>query len=285
MNNLISATIVATSISTSAIAGFGITGNYEGTITDGSGATYAQDLDLTLTGSVADGTTVTAKIEDLTGGSTLTTNQLFIETTIEGLNFKGGKYKGQKGEGLLQAEGTATNKMAISTDIAGFNLKVNQVSGDANATVDTSASFAGVNLKVQNIADSTRFITASTSVGAVNLNVESQKTATGTNTGGSASTTVSGLSVTGVMIDVEDTTGITQDDGILGDISDASNGKTVKGVVVSTDSALGTVTGKYIDKNDATTYVAKLKRGIMEYGYSKTENTDGIFSGTLELTF
>jgi hypothetical protein len=284
MNNLLTATLVATTISTTAIAGMGITGTYEGTITDGSGATYAQDLDLTLTGTV-DSTTVTATIEDLTGGSTLATNQLFIETAIEGLNFKGGKYKGQNGSGLLQTESTATNKMAISTDVAGVNLKVSQVSGNANATVDTSASYAGVNLKVQNITNSERFLTASTSVAGIDINIERQKTAIGTNTGGSASATISGLTVTGVMIDVEDATGITQDDGILGDISDASNGNTVTGVVASTDTVLGTVTGKYIDKNDATTYVGKLQRGIMEYGYTKTENTDGVFDAVLTVSF
>jgi hypothetical protein len=289
MNNLISATIVATSLSTSAIAGFGITGKYEGTITDGTGATYTQDLDLTLTGSVADGTTVTATIENLAGGDTVTTNEVYIETTIEGFNFKGGKYKGKKGAGLLQKKSAATNKMSISTSVAGVGVKINQDSGDANATIDASASFAGVGVGVQDIADSTRFITASASAGGVDLNVERQQTATGTNTAGSISTSIGTenqvFDLVAVIVDVEDAVGVTQNDGILGDISDANNGKTVTGVVASTMTGFGMVTGKYISKNDLDTYVTKLKRGAFEYGYSKTENADGVFSGKLEVSF
>jgi hypothetical protein len=285
MNNLITATIVATTISTSAIAGFSITGDYEGTITDGSGATYTQDLDLTLTGSVSDGTSVTATFENLTGGSTVLSTQVFIETQIEGLNFKGGNYKSRNGNGLMQKKSAVTNQFELGTDVAGVGLTVGQTSGNGNATVDVNSTIAGVAVTVQNVSNSTRYITASTAIAGLDIGVERQKTTTGTNTGASLSTTIGGLAVTGVFIDVNDTAGITQDDGILGDISDASNGKIVTGVVASTDTALGTVTGKYIEKNDATTYVGKLQRGVIEYGYTKTENTDGIFDAVLTVSF
>jgi hypothetical protein len=285
MNNLITATIVATTISTSAIAGFSITGDYEGTITDGSGATYTQDLDLTLTGSVSDGTSVTATFENLTGGSTVLSTQVFIETQIEGLNFKGGNYKSRNGNGLMQKKSAVTNQFELGTDVAGVGLTVGQTSGNGNATVDVNSTIAGVAVTVQNVSNSTRYITASTAIAGLDIGVERQKTTTGTNTGASLSTTIGGLAVTGVFIDVNDTAGITQDDGILGDISDASNGKIVTGVVASTDTVLGTVTGKYIDKNDATTYVGKLQRGVIEYGYTKTENTDGIFDAVLTVSF
>jgi hypothetical protein len=288
MNKLLLATTVATTLSTTAFAGASITGNYEGTFTDGNpgASTFAQDLDLTLKGTVADGTTVTATFENLTGGSTVTSTQLFIETEIEGLNFKGGNYKSQNGAGLMQKKSAVTNQFELGTDVAGFGVSVAQTSGDANATVDVNGSVAGINVNVQNAGNDTRYVTASTSIAGLDIAVETQETATGTtNTGASIATTVAGMTVTGVIIEVEDTAGITQNDGILGDISDASNGKTITGVVASTETVLGTVTGKYIDKNDATTYVGKLQRGVMEYGYTKTEDTDGVFDAVLSVSF
>jgi hypothetical protein len=286
MNNLLTASMVAT-LSTTALAGVSITGNYEGTFTDGNpgASTYAQDLDLTLKGTVTDGTSVTATFENLTGGSTVTSTQVFIETQVEGLNFKGGNYKSQNGNGLMQKKSAVTNQFELGTDVAGFGVTVGQTSGDGNGTADVTSTIGGVTVTVQNVTNSTRYITTSTAIAGLDIDVERQKTTTGTNTGASLSTTIGGLEVTGVYIDVNDTAGITQDDGILGDISDASNGKTVTGVVASTDTVLGTVTGKYIDKNDATTYVGKLQRGIMEYGYTKTENTDGVFDAVLTVSF
>ena len=287
MNNLLTATMVAT-LSTTVFAGASITGKDEGTFTEnsGTGSSYAQDLDLTLKGNVAEGTNVTATFENLTGGSTVTSTQVFIETQIEGLNFKGGNYKSQNGAGLMQKKSAVTNQFELGTDVAGFGVSVAQTSGDGNATADVIGSIAGVDVTIQDITNSTRYISASTNIAGLDIAVETQETATGTtNTGASIATTIAGMTVTGVVIDVEDTTGITQDDGILGDISDASNGETVKGVVASTDTVLGTVTGKYIDKNDATTYVGKLQRGVMEYGYTKTEDTDGVFDAVLSVSF
>ena len=288
MNNLLTATVVATTLSTTAFAGASITGNYEGTFSEntGTGSSYAQDLDLTLKGNVADGTNVTATFENLTGGSTVSSTQVFIETEIEGLNFKGGNYKGQNGAGLMQKKGAVTNQFELGTDVAGFGVSVAQTSGDANATADVSGSIAGIDVNVQNIANDTRYISASTAISGLDINVETQETATGTtNTGASISTTVAGMTVTGVMIDVEDASGVTQNDGILGDISDATAGKDLNGVVVTTATTLGDVTGKYINKNDKTTYVGKLKRGVIEYGYTKTENTDGVFDAVINVSF
>jgi hypothetical protein len=287
MNNLLTATMVAT-LSTTVFAGASITGKYEGTFTEnsGTGSSYAQDLDLTLKGNVAEGTNVTATFENLTGGSTVTSTQVFIETQIEGLNFKGGNYKSQNGAGLMQKKSAVTNQFELGTDVAGFDVTVGQTSGDGNATADVSGSVAGIDFTIQNVTNDTRYVSASTAVSGLDVSVELHETATGTtNTGASIATTIAGMTVTAVVIDVEDTTGITQNDGILGDISDATNGKSIKGVVASTETVLGTVTGKYIDKNDATTYVGKLQRGVMEYGYTKTENTDGVFDAVITVSF
>ena len=287
MNKNLMAIIAATTISTTASAGFFLTGDYEGTATDGNpgAATFAQDLDIKMVGTNDAGTSVTATFEDLTGGSTVTSTQVFVETSLESLSFKGGKYKNQNGSGLMQKTGAATNQFELGTDIAGVDVSVGQTSGDGNATADFSATLAGVALSVQNATNSDRYITASADVAGMGVNVEHQKTSTGTNTGGSVSTTLAGMTVTGVVIDVEDTAGVTQDDGILGDVSDAANGKTVKGVVASTDTTVGTVTGKFIDKNDLNTYVAELERGVWTFGHSKTENADGVTTAEINVSF
>ena len=284
--NLIAA-IAATTLSTASMASVFINGTYEGTATDGNpgASTYAQDLDLTLVGSNDSGTTVTAKFEDLTGGSAVTATQVFVESSIEGISFKGGNYKGQNGAGLMQASGSVTNQFEVGFDVAGSGITVAQASGDGNATVDASLDLAGVSIKVQDVAESTRYVTASTTVGGLEVNVERQATATGTNTAGSIGATVGGLNLTGVYIDVNDATGVTQDDGILGDISDASNGKTVTGVVASTDTTLGTVTGKFVTKNELDTYTAEVERGVWTFGHSKTENADGVTTAKIKVTF
>ena len=284
--NLIAA-IAATTLSTASMASVYLNGTYEGTATDGNpgAATFAQDLDLTLVGSNDAGTNVTMIMENLTGGSAVTATQVFVESSIEGISFKGGNYKGQNGAGLMQKKGAVTNQFEVGFDAAGTGVTIAQASGDGNATVDASLDLAGVSIKAQDVAESTRYVTASTTVGGLEVNVERQATTTGTNTTGSIGATVAGLNVTGVLIDVNDATGVTQDDGILGDVSDANNGKQVKGVVVSTDTTLGLVTGKYVTKNELDTYVAEVERGVWTFGHSKTENADGVTTAKIKVTF
>jgi hypothetical protein len=91
--------------------------------------------------------------------------------------------------------------------------------------------------------------------------------------------------VTGAIVDVNDATAVTQDDGLLGDISDAVNGKTVTGLVVATNTLYGTVTGKLIDKNDKNTYVAEVEKGVLTLGYAKTEDTDGVATAEINIAF
>lgn len=281
--------IAALFAATSAHAGFSITGDYEGNITDGSGAaTYSQDLDLKLVGTT-NGSKVTATIEDLSGGDTVTTNELYIETTIlDGVSFKGGKSKGLNGTGILQKESAPTNAMEVSFDANGLGFTVAQGSGDANASVDVTASVAGVDVKVQDAAEENRFISGAVNIAGLDVTSEYQKTTVGTNMGATINMFFpfgesALLDITGVYVDVEDGTGVTQDDGILGDISDAAG--TVKGAVVSTNSNYGVVTGKVYNKNDKNTYVGELGNGTMTYSYSKTEDTDGVAGVKVKVSF
>jgi hypothetical protein len=288
MKNLFTAIAIA-SLTTATFADVSITGAYEGTVTENtttSNYEYSQDLDITVRGKMGD-TTVTATFEDMTGGSTVTSKQVYMETkVIDGINFKGGNYKGQNGTGLLQKKSSATNKMKVSTDVAGFGVAVNQVSGSGTSTYDVAGKVGPADVTIQNATNDTRYITVSGELQGITVVYESQEASTGnTNMGVSASATVGGIDVTGVYVDVQDASGITQDDGILGDISDANADTTVTGIVASTGTEFGTVTGKYITKNDLNTMVGKIKVGDIEYGVSKTENADAVFDAKLTVTF
>ena len=286
MKKLLIAGVVA-SMSLTAVADVSLIGKWKSTITNDNGpSTLVNDLDLTLKGKVNNDTMITTTFENIgkTDSNTVEVKQMYIQTSIEGLDAKIGKSKGQDGKGLLQDVSAVSNKITLSTNVGGINVSATQKSGDGNATADISGEFGGVFLSAENVLNSNRFLTGSLSVGNIDILAERQKTTVGTNTGIQLSTTMVGGALTGVYIDVEDTIGVTHD-GILENISDANNGSTVKGAVVSLPTLLGDVTGKYIVKNDLSTVRAELNRGNMTYIYSKTENTDSVLKAELSVTF
>jgi len=272
---------------TSVMADISITGSYEGTVTDAPDAasTYSQDIDLFVKGRAGDAQ-VNLSFEDLASGSAVQTTEAYIVAPLEGLTFKGGSMKGQNGDGLLQKKSAPANKMKLSTEVEGFGLTYGQTSGDGNGSVDVSANVGGFGVKVQNASNDTRFITITGDVGPVAAAVERQEASTDkVNTAYSVTGTVGPASVTYVNVDVQDAAGVTQDDGILGDISDATAGNDLYGVVGSFNAVAGKVTGKYINKNNAKTYVAKLERGMWEFSHTKPENTDGTTKAVIKVTF
>jgi hypothetical protein len=281
------AAMVATTLT--ANADITISGDYEGTFTDGSGATYAQDLVLTLVGSSA-GYKVRVMLEDLTGGTAVTTSQVFVETSIEGIGLKAGNYKGQNGGGLLQRQTAVSNQFEIAVDTGFADVHVGQVSGDSTLTLDVDTTVAGFgHVSIQNVSATDRFISVITEFFGIGVYADTQNTSVGRNTAVTANALIGTenafFEVTGMVVDVNDATAVTQDDGLLGDISDAVNGKIVTGLVVATNTLYGTVTGKLIDKNDKNTYVAEVEKGVLTLGYAKTADTDGVVSGEINIAF
>mgnify|MGYP003974916917 FL=1 len=278
--------VLAATMTTASMAVVDITGNYEGTFTDGNpgAASYAQDLDLTLVGT-SGASTVTVMMEDLTGGTAVTANQVFVETAIEGIALKAGNYKNQNGSGLMQKTSAVTNQFEVSTSIAGAGITLGQVSEASKVTVDASLEVAGLDVTVQNVTATDRFITVVANFLGLGVTAETQNTTVGRNTAVSATTTVGGLNATTVVIDVNDATAMSQDDGILGDISTAVNGKKVVGGVLSTATTIGTVTGKAFEMNDAMTYTGEIERGALTVGYTKADNTEGVTSAEINVAF
>ena len=286
MKKQILAAVAASMVSAYSIADISITGAYEGVISNSTGAsTYTDDLDLTIKGRNGD-TTVTATLEDMSGGQAVTSTQVYIDTKLEGINFRGGNYKGQNGNGLLQKKSAASNKMKLSTSVSGVGLAVSQGSGDGNAKVDASFDLSGVSIKAQNVNNDTRFVSASAKVNGIGVDVETQEASAGkTNTAYALGGEYNGIGLTYVNVDIEDATGVTQDDGILGDISDATAGNDLYGVVASLGSDMGKVTGKYISKNDKDIYVAKLERGVWSFTATDTQDADTTYSAKINVSF
>ena len=278
--------VLAATMTTASMAVVDITGNYEGTFTDGNpgAASYAQDLDLTLVGST-DGAKVTMTMENLTGGSAVTATQVFVETAIEGIALKAGNYKNQNGSGLMQKTSAVTNQFEVSTSIAGAGITLGQVSEASKVTVDASLEVAELDVTVQNVTATDRFITVVANFLGLGVTAETQNTTVGRNTAVSATTNVGALTATTVVIDVNDATAMSQDDGILGDISTAVNGKKVVGGVLSTATTIGTVTGKAFEMNDAMTYTGEIERGALTVGYTKADNTEGVTSAEINVAF
>jgi len=278
--------VLAATMTTASMAVVDITGNYEGTFTDGNpgAASYAQDLDLTLVGT-SGASTVTVMMEDLTGGTAVTANQVFVETAIEGIALKAGNYKNQNGSGLMQKTSAVTNQFEVSTSIAGAGITLGQVSEASKVTVDASLEVAELDVTVQNVTATDRFITVVANFLGLGVTAETQNTTVGRNTAVSATTNVGALTATTVVIDVNDATAMSQDDGILGDISTAVNGKKVVGGVLSTATTIGTVTGKAFEMNDAMNYTGEIERGALTVGYTKADNTAGVTTAKINVSF
>jgi len=183
--------VLAATMTTASMAVVDITGNYEGTFTDGNpgAASYAQDLDLTLVGT-SGASTVTVMMEDLTGGTAVTANQVFVETAIEGIALKAGNYKNQNGSGLMQKTSAVTNQFEVSTSIAGAGITLGQVSEASKVTVDASLEVAELDVTVQNVTATDRFITVVANFLGLGVTAETQNTTVGRNTAVSATTNV-----------------------------------------------------------------------------------------------
>ena len=290
MKKLVLATALAT-VASAATAEIMINGKYKGKISEDTSGSYkyVNDLDLTIKGKFGD-TVMVSTFENIgkTGDDNkdVLVKQIYIESAMgDVLNFKGGTYKSKNGKGLLQ-ENTTKTRMKVSTELGGISASIMQVSGESDQQLSLSTKVGGTTFTVQNVTDDTRFFTLQGDLGGISLLVEAQEASPGnTNIGVQAGITAGALDLTGVYIDVQDTAGVFQYDGIIGKIADANSGSTVTGFVASTKTDFGKVTGKYITKNDLNTVVGKLNVGIWEFGASKTENDDAVFDASIKIKF
>jgi hypothetical protein len=273
---------VAASMTSVAMADVSISGEYEGTVSQTTGAaTFAQDLDITVVGQTGN-TSVTMTLEDLTGGADIAASQVFVKTELEGISFTAGKYETTSGNGIINAASNG-NKTTLATSIAGVSASVTTGNADANSSLTLAGNVAGFDVKVQNALNSTRFVTISGDVAGVAVAVERQKTAAGTNTGFNLSTDINGVAVAYENVKINDASAVSQDDGMIGDISSA----TVKASAISESmaTALGSVDVKHAKIDSDKTMTVELTRGNVVYGYSKTTDLDKVLSAKVSFQF
>ena len=271
---------VAASMTSVAMADVSISGEYEGTVSQSTGgASFAQDLDLTIVATAGD-TSVTTTIEDLATATALTATTVKLSTKLEGISFTAGNYETQKGNGLIN-EGSVGEKYSLATSIAGVSASVTTKSGQGEQSLTLKGDVAGFAVKIQDATRSARFVTVSGDIAGVSVAVERQKTATGTNTGFNLSTDINGVAVAYENVKINGSAA-TQTDGFIGDISSAAKASALS---ASMNTAMGSVEVKRAKIDADKTTSIELTRGNVVYGYSKTTNASKELSAKVSFSF
>jgi hypothetical protein len=264
---LIIAAVAATMVG-SASATIDFSGKYEGKLGVKSGiTTYTQKVDLKLTGKHKDTTVITTF--DIDTGKDFAVGESYIKTKIAGLSVKAGLRKGLHGNGLTYKKSSAAEKITIGTSFSGFGVSLTQKSNSPTVNLDVKGAVGPVKVKVQNITRDARVLSLSGSVAGFSLNLEDSELTTAYSLGGS----MSGISGKYVSIGLKGANTATQNDGIFGDITGATD---VDGLVVSTKLGFGKITGKHYKATFAatekTTNKITLSAGGVSYSYANTDD-------------
>jgi len=280
MNKLLKTAIVGTALLTVPFIAFAdetatetsnvsVTGTYEGTASVDATTkdlTYTQGLDLVMVGTSPHGS-VTLNIDE-----TATVGDLYLDTNLFNFDVRLGKVDSVTG-------------IKVSTSIAGFTVSVHKATGSGGATtVDASTVFGPITISGEDVFDDDRLLSAGMEIAGIDVGGSYQNTTTGTNTIVDA-----GLGIQGITVDVAHAsigdasvtkTG-TSKHALLGTMTTATNGTSVKGVKAS----LGDLSAKLVNLNSNNTYTLSLERGIMTYSYEKVSGGASTVSAGVKVTF
>jgi hypothetical protein len=280
MNKLLKTAIVGTALLTVPFISFAdetatettnvsVTGTYEGTASVDATTkdlTYTQGLDLVMVGTSPYGS-VTVNIDE-----TATVGDLYLDTNLFNFDVRLGKVDSVTG-------------IKVSTSIAGFTVSVHKATGSGGATtVDASTVFGPITISGEDVFDDDRLLSAGMEIAGIDVGGSYQNTTTGTNTIVDA-----GLGIQGITVDVAHAsigdasvtkTG-TSKHALLGTMTTATNGTSVKGVKAS----LGDLSAKLVNLNSNNTYTLSLERGIMTYSYEKVSGGASTVSAGVKVTF
>jgi len=279
MNKLLRTAIVGTALltvpyialadETATSSNVSVTGTYEGTAsvdTTTKDLTYTQGLDLVMVGTSSNGS-VTVNIDE-----TATVGDLYLDTNLFNFDVRLGKVDSVTG-------------IEVGTSIAGFTVSVHQASGTNGATtVDASTVFGPINLSGEDVLDDDRLLSAGMEIAGIDVGGSYQNTTTGTNTILDAGLGIQGISFDVAHASIGDAsvtkTG-TSKHALLGTMTSATNGTSVKGVKAS----LGDLSAKLVSLNSNNTYTLSLERGIMTYSYEKVSGGASTVSAGVKVTF
>jgi len=273
---------VAASMTSVAMADVSISGAYLGKISQSAGgASFAQDLDLKIVAKSGD-TTVTTTVENLATATALTATTVKLSTKLEGISFSAGNYKSFKGNGLVNKP-SASEQYSMSTSVAGVGVAVTTKSGQGEQSLTLKGDVAGFAVKIQDASRSSRYVSLKGNVAGVALDVE-KSMATGGLQAVKIAGTVGGMSVSYANIDCK-TAGACTESRSTAPYGALNTSVKVKGLIVSTATAMGKVTFKNIDKDGTDTNVVALQRGNVAYKYAKTSGSAKTLSATVKFKF
>jgi len=280
MNKLLKTAIVGTALLTVPFIAFAdetatetsnvsVTGTYEGTASVDATTkdlTYTQGLDLVMVGTSPYGS-VTVNIDE-----TATVGDLYLDTNLFNFDVRLGKVDSVTG-------------IKVSTSIAGFTVSVHKATGSGGATtVDASTVFGPITISGEDVFDDDRLLSAGMEIAGIDVGGSYQNTTTGTNTIVDAGLGIQGISVDVAHASIGDAsvtkTG-TSKHALLGTMTTATNGTSVKGVKAS----LGDLSAKLVNLNSNNTYTLSLERGIMTYSYEKVSGGASTVSAGVKVTF
>lgn len=280
MNKLLKTAIVGTALLTVPFISFAdetatettnvsVTGTYEGTASVDATTkdlTYTQGLDLVMVGTSPYGS-VTVNIDE-----TATVGDLYLDTNLFNFDVRLGKVDSVTG-------------IKVSTSIAGFTVSVHKATGSGGATtVDASTVFGPITISGEDVFDDDRLLSAGMEIAGIDVGGSYQNTTTGTNTIVDAGLGIQGISVDVAHASIGDAsvtkTG-TSKHALLGTMTSATNGTSVKGVKAS----MGDLSAKLVNLNSNNTYTLSLERGIMTYSYEKVSGGASTVSAGVKVTF
>ena len=154
--------------------------------------------------------------------------------------------------------------------------------GSSTPSVTLTGDVAGFGVKVQNAVNSDRYISVKGNVAGLAVDVE-KSMATGGLVAVKVAGTVGGMSVSYANIDCKTIGACTESRG-LAPYGALNGSKKVKGLIVSTATAMGKVTFKNIDKDGKDTNVLALQRGNVSYK-SSTTSGDNTLSAKVKFKF
>lgn len=278
MKKQVIASLLAATLVGSANAKVNITGKYYVKIDNSS--IIKQELDLSIKATAGKSVVVTSlDLDDKAGTgipSNFTVSEAYLKTKIAGIRVNAGTAKGQKGKGLTYKK-EASTRVKLSKRLNGFTTTLTSGSGNSNLTVDVSGKVAGLRVNVQNALNDGRTTSISGSKNGFSGLIEHNEETTAYK----LSADVAGLTASFVKIDA-DAGVVTQNNGVFGDITGATD---VQGVILSTKTSFGTLTGKFYDVDGASTKKATLSTGGFDYTVSKTGSSDATIEAKYSLKF
>ena len=199
--------------------------------------TYATDINVV---GKAGATTATYKLKLTSGG--FETETAAVSTSIAGFNVKAGAWKSGAND-LDQESGSAVNRINVSTSMGGVKVAI-EADDDTGSDVSISGTVAGVSIAHKENSNDSSETTVSGSFGGVDMSVNQEEAANGdTSTATTVSTSMNGITLKYVKVSSDAGTAM---DGYI------ANDATVleaNALGLSTSIAGNTVTFKKIDND------------------------------------